>query len=127
MKNFLLILFVLLITSCTKQNKYGVNEGLFTYPYFKKEKVKKTIVKAIGCDFCIEDIQYPTGYPIGTPRLLQYIVIYNSNGASQIKSFYIGKVLTMSEELDNNYLRLIEDSEPYQSQEERLVKLMFIK
>lgn len=103
-----LILIFLLFTFSCGENKYGVTEGVFTSPYFPIELVEQTIVKAVGCETCIQSIEYPTGYPINTPRVLTYAVVFEINGELQIKRYHIGKVLTEEEVKDESYLRLIE-------------------
>lgn len=106
-KTLLILVFTLLFSSC-KENKYGVINGLFSYPHFPKDKVEQTIIKELGCERCIKDIEYPTGYPIHTPRILDYVVVFEKNNELKIKRFYIGKVLSEDEDKKSNYLRLVE-------------------
>ena len=109
MKKILIISVLLLLFNCEKENKYGVIGSIITYPHFPQEQVEKTIIKAIGCDYCIKEIEYPTGYPIATPRVLFYRVTYiNEDGYYLIKEFYIGKVLTEKEQNNSKFLRLEE-------------------
>lgn len=108
MKKTLLIILLLFTISCNKENKYGVTNGVFGYPHFPQEQVEQTIIQALGCEICITKIEYPTGYPINTPRILYYKVIFEKEGQLQIKTFYIGKVLTEVEDKKEDYLRLIE-------------------
>ena len=62
----------------------------------------------MGCETCIKSIEYPNGYPINTPRVLRYTVVFEREGELLIKRYYIGKVLKLEEKNNEQYLKLVE-------------------